>query len=283
MSRSDAFYEREYNARAGIPDHPQIFADWAARSARARDALTGWYDAAYGPGQSHRLDIFPARGTKRPIFIFIHGGWWRSLDKSDFSFIAPPLVGEGITVINLNYTLAPLAGIAEIVSEVRRACAWVWQHAPAFGADRERIHLAGHSAGGHLTAMALTTEWPTIGADMPRDPVKSALAVSGLYDLAPVSNAEFVNVDLKLTQQSARPISPIHLRPATAAPLHLAVGELESSEFQRQTALIAAAWPKVCTAPLSLHGRHHLNVMEDFVGPDGALFSRLIEMTGAIL
>ena len=281
MRPSDAFYEREYNARASIPDHPQIFADWADRSARARAALPGLLDVAYGARPSHKLDIFPARGKKRPILVFIHGGWWRSLDKSDFSFIAPPLVDGGVAVVAVNYTLAPQASIAEIVAEVRSACAWVWQHAPEFGGDREQIHLAGHSAGGHLTAMILATHWQTVDANMPRDAIRSALAVSGLYDLAPVSHAEFVNVDLKLTEQSARPVSPIHLRPASVAPLHLAAGELESNEFRRQTDLIAAAWPEVCTAPRSLRGRHHLNVMEDFVGPDGALFPRLIEMTGA--
>lgn len=103
--------------------------------------------------------------------------------------------------------------------------------------------------------MMLTTEWQTIDASMPRDAIKSALAVSGLYDLAPVRHAEFVNVDLKLTEQSARPISPVHLSPVTAAPLHLAVGELESSEFHRQTDLIATAWPTVCTLPVTLPGR----------------------------
>ena len=274
------FYEREYNARASIPEHAQIFADWADRSAQARAALAGSLDVSYGPVQAHKLDIFPAQGTKRPILIFIHGGWWRSLDKNDFSFIAPPLVGEGVTVVSVNYTLAPYAGITEIVDEVRRACAWVWQHAPEFGGNREQIHLAGHSAGGHLTAMMLTTDWQTVYRGMPRDAIKSAIAVSGLYDLAPVSHADFVNVDLKLTEQSAKRISPIYLRPASPAPLHLAAGELESNEFRRQTDLIATAWCDVCTAPLSLRGRHHLAAMEDFVGPDGALFPRLIEMTG---
>ena len=274
------FYEREYNARASIPDHEQIFADWAARSARARETLACSLGVAYGPDRSHTLDIFPAQGSSRTVLVFIHGGWWRSLDKNDFSFIAPPLVDHGITVISVNYTLAPYASIAGIVQEVQTACAWVWEHAPGFGGDPDNISLAGHSAGGHLAAMMLATDWPGFNSHLPRDAIKSALAVSGLYDLTPVIHAHFVNLDLKLTEASAQALSPVNVQPSTAAPLHLAVGELESSEFRRQTALIATAWPTVCTPPVTLPGRHHLNVVEDLVGPEGALFSTLLDMVG---
>ncbi|MCK6430400.1 MAG: alpha/beta hydrolase, partial [Burkholderiaceae bacterium] len=244
MNYTVEFCEREYNARAAIPDHPQIFARWAEQAAATRRLRACLVDLPYGESSAEKLDLFPARSDNAPLFVFIHGGYWRSLDKSDFSWIAPPLVNHGIAVALLNYGLAPKTALEDIVRQMLRALAWLYRNADRYGFDPERIYVSGHSAGGHLTAMTMAALWDVYAPDLPRNLVKGGLAISGLYDLEPLVHAPFVNVDLKLDVRRARRLSPAYMPPATRAPLYTAVGALESSEFRRQNALIGKRWPQ---------------------------------------
>lgn len=272
------FCEREYNARAAIAEHAQIFARWAEQAAATRRAGSVLLDLPYGEVDAEQLDLFPAGSGTAPLFVFIHGGYWRSLDKSDFSWIAPPLVDRGIAVALLNYALAPQTSLEDIVRQTLRALAWLYRNADRYGFDRERIYVAGHSAGGHLTAMTMVALWHVYAEDLPRNLVKGGLAISGLYDLEPLVYAPFVNVDLKLDVRRARRLSPAYMRPATPAPLYTAVGALESSEFHRQSALIGKRWMQNVVRDVEVAGCNHLTVCDALADPASPLFDAAVEL-----
>ena len=148
-----SYYSQQYNARASIPDHPEIFSRWQRDSALVRRTHAGLLDVPYGSTIGERLDFYPAHKSSAPLLVFIHGGWWRSLDKSDFTFIVPGYRDAGFNVALTNYTLAPTASIEDITREQLRALAWLYRNAGRYDYDPERIVVAGHSAGGHLAAM----------------------------------------------------------------------------------------------------------------------------------
>ena len=273
-----AYYDRQYNARAMIPDHPQIFERGAQRSQEARASLRCHLDLPYGPSAAEKLDIFPAEGKSEALLVFIHGGYWRSRDKSDFSYLSPAFCRRGVSVALPNYALCPAVGIEDIVKQLLLAIAWLWHHGARYGADARRLYVAGHSAGAHLAAMMLAARWNDYRAGLPRDLVKGALAVSGIYDLEPLVHAPFVNVDLGLDLAQARRLSPANMPPATAAPLYTAVGGEESDEFKRQNALIARRWREVFAADIPMPGCNHLTVLERLADEGSALFTGAMQM-----
>lgn len=279
MRYTAEFCEREYNARASIPEHPQIFARWAEQGALTRRRRAGLIDMPYGDDPGERLDFFPAMQRSSPLLVFIHGGYWRSLDKSDFAWIAPPFVNHGVSVALLNYGLAPATPMEEIVRQMLRAHAWLYRNGDRLGFDPNRICLVGHSAGAHLTAMMMAAIWPAFGADLPADLVKGGLAISGIYDLEPLRHAPFIRADLGLDAKRARLLSPVHMPPATGRPLYTAVGALESGEFRRQTALIGKAWPRNLVREIPMPGLHHLNVVEELANLASPLFDAALQMT----
>jgi arylformamidase len=278
MNYSIEFCEREYNARAAIPGHPQIFARWAEQAAVTRRLHACHVDLPYGESSAEKLDLFPTRSDNAPLLVFIHGGYWRSLDKADFSWIAPPFVNHGIAVALLNYGLAPKTALEDIVRQTLRALAWLYHNANQYGVDPERIYVSGHSAGGHLTAMMMAALWDVYAPDLPRNLVKGGLAISGLYDLEPLVYAPFINSDLKLDVHRARRLSPAYLPPATRAPLYTAVGALESSEFRRQNALIGKRWPRNLVRNVPMPGSNHLTVCDELANPASPLFDAAIEL-----
>jgi arylformamidase len=265
-----AFLGREYNNRALVPDHPQIFARWDAASRRARESLRP-AEHRYGDMPGETLDLFPARGDGR-CMMFIHGGYWRSLDKKDFSFLAPAWVDAGIHLVVVNYDLCPKVTIEEIVRQMLRASRWLWLHAAELGIDRNRLYVSGHSAGGHLTAMLMAALWPSFDARLPRDLWKGGLAISGVYDLRPLPHVDFLQSDLRLDEASALRLSPAFLPPATKAPVMTSVGGDESSEFRRQNALLGSRWPGAFAGDIPLPGRNHFTVMDDLADAASPLF-----------
>jgi len=274
--------DRQYNARAAIPDHPEIFARWRAESCAVRNELHCEQDYYFGPSPAETLDLYPAAVPNAPLLVFIHGGYWRSLDKQDFSFLAPAFVSAGVAVAMPNYGLAPAIPIAEMVRQMLRALAWLYRHLPELGIDRRRIVVAGHSAGAHLAAMMLAVDWPLMAGDLPRNLLRGAVCISGLYDLRPLVRAPFLQEDLKLDDATAQLVSPVAYRPALPLPLITAVGSEESSEFKRQNSLIREAWPHCFRHDLPLPGRHHLASVEALGDPDHSLFNatlRLLENT----
>jgi len=268
-----AFLSREYNNRELVPDHEQFFARWGEHSARARATMTCYLDREYGPAPGEKLDIFPARKGDGSVLMFIHGGYWRSLDKRDFAYLAPAWVDAGVSLVVVNYDLCPRVTIEEIVRQMLRASAWLYHHAEEYGMDEERLFVSGHSAGAHLTAMMMAALWPVFDARLPRDLFKGGLAISGIYDLRPMVMVDFLNADLRLDEAAALKVSPAFLPPATRAPVYTCVGGLESSEFKRQNALLAQRWRSAVAGDVPMPGHHHFSVVDELANPASALFS----------
>jgi len=271
------FVEREYNLRTAFPDHPQWFARWAADSEAARGRLESSLNVRYGSGPRQTVDLFPA-AQPRGALLFIHGGYWRALDKSDHAFVAPPLVAQGIGVAVINYDLCPDVSIARIVDECREGVVWLRREGTRYGLPAERLVVAGHSAGGHLAAMLVATDWGARGS--PSGPA-GAVAISGVFDLEPLVQVSF-NADLKLDRARARAVSPIHLRPRSSVPMLVAAGADETSEFIRQSWLLWERWPECHSrgrrGPFFVPERHHFSVVSDLGNPASELVCQTLAM-----
>ncbi|HEX3499148.1 MAG TPA: alpha/beta hydrolase [Stellaceae bacterium] len=274
-----AALDAQYNLRAAVPGHPAYFAHWAAESEAARSRLAGRLDLAYGAGPGETLDLFAADRRPAPLLVFLHGGYWQAMDKRDFSFIAPAYLAAGIAVAVVNYSLAPAAGMDDIVGQIRRAVAFLAREGVALGIDPDRIFLAGHSAGGHLTVMAMLTDWSSFG--LARDPLSGGCALSGIFDLEPIRLC-YLNKAVGLDVVTARRNSPLHLLAAAAPPrgtLLLAVGGHETAEFHRQQAEFAAAcrahkWHcRVVAQP----AEEHFSIVDRLGERDSALHAALVE------
>lgn len=264
MSTIDPSLEREYNNRVLVPEHPQIFERWRVSSAAFRARVPATLDLTYGDAPRHRLDLFHAPKPRGTV-VFIHGGYWRSLDKSLFSFLAEPLVSAGLSVAAFNYRLCPEVGIADIVDDCRQAFVWLLAHGEEHGLPLARIALTGHSAGGHLVAMLLATDWRHHGIDNPQ--IAGAVALSGVFELEPLLKCS-MNADLHLDQTSALSLSPIHLVPRFTAPLWLAAGADESAAFRQQTHSLHTAWRETVVYAEEVAGCNHFTIVDHFAQPD---------------
>ncbi len=264
--------DAQYNNRKRFPDYIDRFAAWAHWSRGTRDKLNCRLDVAFGEQATEKLDIFPANQSGAPIYVFIHGGYWYSLDKSDCSYVAEGMVPQGVTTVVNNYVLAPHASMDEIVRQNRAALAWLWQNAAEFGGDRDRIYVTGHSAGGHLAAMLLATDWPNFEVDLPRDLVKGACAISGLFELEPIQ-LSYLNQKLGMDPEMAKRNSPALLDYPIEAPLLLIVGKDESDEYHRQSEVMAEKWRKL-GYPQQLHvpdGLDHFAIVDSLIDPNAEL------------
>jgi len=252
--------ELEYNNRALVPEHPAFFARWEKDSAYVRGTLACELDLHYGPDPRHRIDLFPAangRGTLR----FSHGGDWRSRDRSMHSWIAAPYVAAGIAVAMFNYRLVPSVRIAGIVDDTVAAMNWLMLHGVKHRVPTDRVVVSGHSAGGHLTAALLATPWSRLQFDPSR--IAGAVPISGIVDFGPLSRHTF-NSDLRLDAAQVEQLDLRSRRPTVPAPLVVAVGASESSEFIRQSRELADAWKKTVKSLLVLPGYHHFSVVDAF-------------------
>ena len=264
--------DTQYNNRKRFPDYVDRFAAWAEWSRGTRDKLNCRLDVAFGEQPTETLDIFPAEKTGAPIYVFIHGGYWYSLDKSDCSYVAEGMVPHGITTIVNNFVLAPHGNMDEIVRQNRAALAWIWRNAKDFGADPDRIYVTGHSAGGHLAAMLLATNWPGFEAGLPRDLVKGVCAISGLFELEPIQ-LSYLNEKLAMDRAMALRNSPALLEYPMAAPMLLVVGEDESDEYHRQSKVMAEKWRKLGYEHELLvpHGLDHFAIVDSLIDPQADL------------
>jgi arylformamidase len=269
-------YEKEYDNRGRVPEHPQIFDRWAREAAdyraNARGAQLG---LKYGPSPRQIVDLFPAKddGPSTPLAMFIHGGWWRSLDPSMFGQKAAGPNARGVTVAIVGYDLCPQVSIATIVEQMRAACLWLWRR------RRQRIFIYGHSAGGHLAACMLATDWKTFAADAPADLVPAVYAISGVFDLSPLVHVS-QNQDLRLDAAEARRVSPVHWQVPAGRTLDAVVGSLESSEFLRQSHIIAEGWGArgVKTRYEEIAGTNHFTVVDPLSHADSAMTGRVVEL-----
>jgi len=271
----DAWFEAQYNARAAVPDFPAIFARTEAASRRARLDMPCYLDVAYGDGNDETLDVFPSAGASRGVLSFIHGGYWRSRDKADFSLLARAYCPSGITVVIPNYALCPTVTVEHIIRQMLKAHAWIFHHVGEYGGNADHLVVSGHSAGAHLAAMMAACDWNRYQRGLPADLVKGALAVSGLYDLVPLRRTS-MNADLRLDENAARVASPVTYYPSRAVPVITAVGADESAEFRRQSQLLPNHWPHCAPPTIVVPGANHFTIVERLAERRGVLFDALL-------
>jgi arylformamidase len=273
--------DAEYNVLGNVSDPEAIIRAWVERGEAATAHLDCRLAVPYGPTIAEHNDIFPS-GRGAPLHVFIHGGYWRRFSARDHAFVARPLVAAGVTTVVMNYALCPSVSLDEIVRQTRAAIAWTFGHARAFGADPERLTISGHSAGAHLVAMALATDWQG-DYELPAGIIKGAVAISGLYDLGFLPWS-YVQPKVQATWDQVARLSPLHHLPATAPPLLVAVGENETTEFRRQSRDFHAAW-RAGGLPgsfLEVTGRHHFTVLEELEWPDSELHTALVGLARGV-
>jgi arylformamidase len=260
-------------------------AHWNSASTLARKQLRCNLDVAYGPAALERMDIFHpalhAGQRSKGIMIFIHGGYWRAVDKSDISFVAKAICAQGYTAVLPNYTLCPQNSIEGIVRQLLACCAWTFRNATQLGSRADRIKISGHSAGGHLAAMMLAARFDWMAEDLPADLLKAALSISGLYDLTPHARAPFLREDIQLrTRAAIDKVSPIRYEPPRAA-LYTVVGALEPSGFFEQDKAIKQLWGKRVKTSSPLPGHDHFTILSALDEPESKM-TRLLNTVLAI-
>jgi len=265
-------YEVEYNNRARVPEHPALIAGWAKDAAAYREKHAPRV-ISYGTGARQVIDFFSGDG-KGPIVVFIHGGYWQALDGSSFSHLARGLNAHGVGVAIPSYDLCPNVTVEEIIGEMRMAS----RELIRLG---QRLVISGHSAGGHLAACMLATDWPAFDASLPSDLVVAAYAISGLFDLGPLVDTS-INKALGLNQATATAASPLFRRPPARGSLDAVVGEAESAEYFRQSRTIVDLWRKadVATRFGTVAGTNHFTAIAPLADPDSPMVSRLRELAG---
>jgi arylformamidase len=275
-----AWLDQQYNNRALVPDFASHLDKWAKASALTREQAAAALDLPYGTGQKETLDVFYTSAPKAPVLVFIHGGYWRSLDKSDQSFVAPSFTAAGALVVVPNYALAPAVSLEHITLQLTKALEWVYRHAAAHGGDPSRIVVAGHSAGGHLATMMLSCRWKQVADDLPAQLVQGALSISGLYDLEPMRHTPFLKDDLQLTPASVRRLSPAFF-PRPKGKLNVVVGADESQAFVGQNQLIRDVWgPTAVPVCETVPDANHFSVLKSLADPDARLHQLGLRLLG---
>lgn len=272
--------DAEYNLTAIFPESAASYEVFCEReSERVRSELDHRLNVPFGPTLAEHVDLYPA-GETAPVLIYVHGGFWYLRTSQEFGFVARGPISRGIATVIVNYDLCPRVTIDEIVRQTRAAVAWVYENARSFGGDAGRIHIAGHSAGGHLVAMLLATDWEG-EYGLPGDVVKSAAAISGLYDLAPFPYT-FLQPQLQLGWDQVLRNSPVLHIPDAAPPLLVAYGEEETDEFKRQSEAFLSAWRAngLDGERLLLAGKNHYDVIDGFLDAESPLCSAVLEQMG---
>ncbi len=266
---------RRYNNGLAVPGWMEtLLPRWQTESEAVRASAAGAQNVRYGPLERNLLDVFapndvaPANGW--PALIFIHGGYWQRLWKDDWNVIAKPFIENGMAVAILGYTLCPQTTIRGIANEIETAIAHVWKNASVLSIDRNRIALAGHSAGGHLTAWCMTIDWTK--HTMPATPFVAATSISGLFDLEPLVPI-YLNEALKLTHEEALAMSPAYRERRVDCEFTACVGGAELEEFHRQNALIGASWKHVYE--WTLPELNHFTIIDQLTRSDTALFQNI--------
>jgi arylformamidase len=270
----------QYLPRLTVTNVEEYLQKSAARSTRLRKNLSCQIDVPYGDTPGQMLDIFPAARKGAPVHVFIHGGYWRSLDKGIYSHIAGPMVAAGATVVLPNYDLCPQVRITDIVQQMRRAIVWVYKNIAKHNGDPKRIYVSGHSAGGHLTGMMISTDWSKEG-QLPKDLIKGSAPLSGLFDIEPHRHSQ-LQPDIRLTAKEAKAMSPMYLLPLAKGPSIVAVGGAESDLFHWQS-LEYAARLRLCGIKaeyVSTPGDNHFGITDRLGNARHPLTKALIAQMG---
>jgi arylformamidase len=279
--------DAQYNLRMMFPEAASLYEAFCEReSEKVREEFDHRLDVPFGPTRAEHSDVYPAAtevAGGAPVLIYVHGGFWVLRTSKEFGFVVRGAISRGVATVVTNYALCPDVTIDEIVRQTRAAVAWTYRNAESFGGDPERIHVAGHSAGGHLVAMLLTTDWEG-DYGLPTGIIKSATSISGIFDLAPFPYT-FLQPKLQLTWDQALRNSPIlHVPEAQngTPPLLVAYGEDETDEFRRQSEDFFAAWKAKGLEGelLALPGKNHFDVIDGFLDAGSPLCSTILSHGG---
>jgi len=266
-------YEAEYNNRVRIAEFPAIVARWQAASATDRQAARAELDQPYGAGERQRYDLFYAGERTAPLVVYIHGGYWQLGERQMFAFLAPAFNAAGLDLAIPSYSLCPTVSVLQIIEELRRCLAAIWTK------TNKHPVVIGHSAGGHLTAAMLATDWRQVPG-VPEDLVRAGCAISGVFELAPLIPTTMNNA-MRLDPETARAASPLFWPPPPRdRTLVAAVGDGETLAFHQQSRTMVAAWAKagVTAEYLSVAGTNHFTVVDELARPDSALLGRVVSL-----
>ncbi len=266
-------YEAEYANRRRVPEHPAIMAGWTRDAEAYRQTAKAELDIVYGDGPRMLMDIFHVAGSTAPIAMFIHGGYWQSFDRRDFSHLAAGLNAGGVAVAIPSYDLCPQVSVRAIVGELRTAVRFLYAR------TGHRVVAVGHSAGGHLTAALLATDWGAIDPALPADLVPAGMAISGLFDLAPLVGTS-INNALQLDAAEARAMSPLDWPVPAGRTLAAWVGADESAEYLRQSRTAAETWAGqgAVTGFHAVPGANHFTVIAPLAERGSAMVATVAEM-----
>ncbi|MBR0673621.1 alpha/beta hydrolase [Neoroseomonas soli] len=260
-------HEYQYNPQRSVPDHEAARRRRDPANAAALATLKPETDIAFGPGALHRLDLFRPRGAgPHPVHLFFHGGYWRAQDKRNFAFLAPWLVERGVMVATMNYDLCPTVTLDGTVASALAGLEWVAKSIGQHGGDPARITLSGHSAGAHLVAACLATDWTARG--LPADLVKGALMISGIYDPTPAMRTS-VNADIRLTAEIAARHDYEALPPRAACPAWVMAGGDEPEHWIDQSVRYARHLRRHGLKPglIVTPGQHHFDILDQYMDP----------------
>ncbi|MCH8531155.1 MAG: alpha/beta hydrolase [Saccharospirillum sp.] len=261
-------------------DPKGVLEQFVEKTRLTREAIRHRSDLRYGPTLTEYLDYYPASISDAPLHVFFHGGYWRSLSARHFGYVAQGLVEQNINVAIINYELCPKVTIGEIVRQCRASLAWLQTHADDLKFNPEAMTLSGHSAGGHLVAMMLATEWWDDYA-LPKNIIKGACAISGLYDLSPFPYS-WLQPKLQLTGRDVRQYSPVFNPVEVNSPVILAVGSQESEEFHQQQAeyrrCLQQQHPTQTVQVLNVLGADHFSILDGFQQGEGELFQAVLKL-----
>jgi len=271
--------EFQYNPRVTVPEFPELAKVRSAKSLRVRESAKSWPNIAYGTSPREMLDIYAAEKPGGRVLVYIHGGYWRSGSKEDNANFVPAFTQRGATVVLVEYDLCPQVTVTDIVRQTRSAIAWTFDNIARYGADPAQLYVSGHSAGGHLTAMALTHDWQSAG--LPGDFIKGAVAMSGVHDLDMVMRVS-ANEQIRMTPEIARENAPLLHAPKVNCPLLVAVGGAEPEgwremskdyfEFCRRHGLRAEY--------LEVPGANHYTMSEHLGDPNSPLTRAIYQLMG---
>lgn len=266
--------DTEYDVEKAVSNFPDYITKYVTDSQEARKILKHRYVIAYGPTLMERLTVYPAKEAGASVLIFIHGGYWKIGLGDDYDFVAMGAAKANFTVVIVNYDLAPKVTIPEMVRQIRSSIAWTSQNIIQFNGDSEQIFVAGHSAGAHLAAMSAVTNWTDYG--LPKNSIKGILAVSGLFDLEPVSHT-FVQPVIRITEDQILSSSPIRLIVPSKIPLIVAWGDQETQAFKTQSLNYLEAWKNIGNNGTALVlPENHFSILKEFLTEEGLLTKAII-------
>jgi arylformamidase len=272
----DPILEKGYNVRLLVKDFDGLINAWSTRSEKFRGTVDSSLNCQYDEGEKNKLDIFRCGKANAPLYVFIHGGYWQRGDKLVYSFVAESFVNSGIDVALIGYQLCPESSMTDIVNQIRTALIWLWRNAHNYAISKDRINISGHSAGGHITGMILATDWQQISLDLAKNIIKTAIPISGLYQLEPLRKTTIADA-LGLDDVESMALSPHFFEPVTKAPILVTLGGAETPEFHWQTSQFVEKW-KLHDALLDYHAEpdvDHFGVVERLANKDSQIFKKI--------